>query len=506
MVDSQYAALGVVFDSSVVLQAPGYNDSEYPPRSGSALATADYTPSGGGSGVLYVHLDDTAVRVRGYVTSFSPLALRCYNVADSLVAEATDPGANLAQYHGGPANRALEVSGAGIRHCQFVGPDNQYSVDDLTVVWRDPVPTLACDTVVRGTIGTCSVPAGTAVVRWEFEGVLNLGSRVTPGDSVVTRFWTSSDTVWQGTAVLSGSVTVVRTDSSRISAPWVVRPREGPTWRWGPANWKLLHDGPVVKCQFLDFVQWPVDTTWSFGSDSGRVAVNRRGKDCSPGVIEPNLDSLPNNGRTIAPQVSTGPNAGMWYVLSNNFHIDRVSEMNPWLKENGIPVLDVLDPNDYQACYNNLADPKPPFGTTISKNWHSFNNTCVGVNMSQLFAAIWSHEENGTIPFATLANANGHYVRITLAAAELANDPRALVESLVSKDYEANLQEFVRQAVLSADNRIVLISSDHHFVKDNANGACVGGFVLRIPPAPTPKYYWGIPFTRKLSDGTIVCI
>jgi hypothetical protein len=228
LLQDQYQALGIHFANAIVAVIPAFNSDEYPPRSGVASATADPFLSGDGSGTLFLRLDKDAVRVRGYVTSFSPLTLRCFNAQGAQLADAVFPGGNLAVHHGGPANQPVEVSGTGIRSCQFLGPDNHYAIDDLTVVWAEGVDlTLSCpSTVVRADPAVCTASAPRAftlqVVGWSF--------RPTEIDTVLQREGVApTDTTWSGLMVASGLVRVhalVNGALDSASAAIVVTPRD----------------------------------------------------------------------------------------------------------------------------------------------------------------------------------------------------------------------------------------------------------------------------------------
>jgi hypothetical protein len=206
LLQGQYEALGINFANAIVAIIPGFNYDEFPPRSGVASATADPFLSGDGSGTLFLSLDSVAIRVRGYITSFSPLTLRCFDAGGSQLAETVFPGGNLAIEHGGPANQPVEVSAPGIRSCQFLGPDNRYSLDDLTVVWREGVSNLllSCPSmVVRADPAVCTASAPGAftfeVVSWSFRPA-EIDTVLVRADGVVT------DTTWGGPIVAPGEV------------------------------------------------------------------------------------------------------------------------------------------------------------------------------------------------------------------------------------------------------------------------------------------------------------
>lgn len=206
---TQYDSLGVHFDSALVLVAPGYFYQNYPPRSGAAVATADFTQPGGGSGILYFSFPAAeAVRVRTYVTSLSPITLRCFAAGGAELGATVFAGGNTVETQGGVPNQPVEVSAPGIRSCRLEGADNQYGIDDLTVVWEEGESnlTLSCpSTVVRADPAVCTASAPGAftfeVVGWSF--------RPAEIDTVLPREDVApTDTTWSGPMVASGLVRV----------------------------------------------------------------------------------------------------------------------------------------------------------------------------------------------------------------------------------------------------------------------------------------------------------
>lgn len=496
LLQDQYQALGIHFANAIVAVIPAFNYDQFPPRSGVASATADPFLSGDGSGTLFLVLDDDAVRVRGYVTSFSPLTLRCFNAQGAPLAETGFPGGNLAVHHGGPANQPVEVSAAGIRSCQFLGPDNQYAIDDLTVVWEEGVTAdLTCDSMIRGQSGACRVTGGATVLGWQFTGLL--GARLLGQDSVVVVASASPDTVWSGIGVLSGVVSAfVQTGSTidTLAAPWTVSPRTGPAWRWSEANWLFEQDGPPT-CGYSDF-------TLPFGGEfPGRLAVNRRRSDCSEGgSIEPNLRTDSDAGTTVA-QVASGPNAGLWYVTESAFHIDRVTEMNPFIRPAG-PTHLLPNGPDYNVCKQALGlQGNPP----INASFHQFNTVCKGFDLNPMYAGIWAHEGFGTQNPVDSATANGHEARRRIAARDLANDPNTLIEGFTSPISPSTLRDLVRDSVLTVDARISAFAGDATgLVRDNyldPAGGCGKAFVFRTSPNP-PRYVF-FTLTQSVAGATL---
>lgn len=499
LLQDEYETLGIHFANAIVAIIPGFYYDEYPPRSGVSVATADPLETGDGSGILYLSLDSAAIRVRGYVTSFSPLALRCFDAQGTLLGETVFPGGNLAILQGGPANQPVEVTAPGIQTCQFVGPDNEYSLDDLTVVWNDgEAPELTCDSVFRGENTECRVTGVGTVLGWHFEGIL--GARLLGQDSVVSVSSASSDTVWFGIGVLSGEVSVlVQTGSAvdTLTAAWTVLPRTGPDWRWGEANWLFQQDSAAI-CAYNDLVIVG-DTI------RGNLAVNRRRSGCGQselGSIEPNLEQDANAGTTIA-QVPLGPNQGFWYVTGTSFHFDRVAEMNPFIRPEG-PTHLLPNGPDYNACKQALGLQGNPL---IEISFHQFNTVCKGFDLNSLYTGIWAHEGFGTQNPLDSATANGHEARRQIAARNVSNDPRFLVESYVGSGSAFQFRVLIKDSVVAADDRITLFAGDATgLVKDNyldPAGGCGKAHVFRVSPNP-PRYFL-VPLTQSI-NGVILCL
>ncbi len=504
LLQDQYGALGLHFSNAIVAIIPGFNYDEFPPRSGVASATADPFLSGDGSGTLFLSLDSVAIRVRGYITSVSPLTLRCFDAGGSQLAETVFPGGNLAIEHGGPANQLVEVSAPGIRSCQFLGPDNQYSLDDLTVVWNEgEAPELTCDSVFRGVDAECRVSGVSTVLGWHFEGIL--GARLLGQDSVVNVSSASSDTVWSGPGVLTGKVSVKflvggAPDTLTLTADWTVRSRTepdwtGPAWRWDETNWAFQQDGPPI-CQYSNFA-FPLQNP-----HPGRLAMNRRRSSCDDvGSIEPDLRSNIDAGTTVTP-VGSGPNQGLWYVTEATFHLDRVTEMNPSIRP-GWPTHQLFHLDQRKGCAPKLGlNGNPP----ISVNLYIYNTICEESPLDLLYAGLWAHEGFGINNQLDSATANGHEARRRIAARDIRNDPRAIVEPLVLPGPSAtSLKLLIESLVLNADVAIFELSGDEAAVKDNfldPSGGCGRLWVFSSEVSPA-RYIFG-PLVRSV-NGTALC-
>lgn len=298
LADQYSQEFGITFANAIVAIIPAFNYDEFPPRSGVASATADPFLSGDGSGTLFLSLDSVAIRVRGYITSFSPLTLRCFDAGGSPLAETVFPGSNLAIEHGGPANQPVEVSAPGIRSCRFLGPDNQYSLDDLTVVWGEGESnlTLSCpSTVVRADSAVCTASAPGAftfeVVSWSF--------RPAGIDTVLHREDVmATDTTWGGPIVASGEVRVeALVNDSLVSASAVIEVTAR-DWSALEIELDLSEDSPG------DFTFRATEEHELGETDHFPILLDR--------IV----------------RTSMGPNTGIWYFSGLPFRVKAVVTIN----------------------------------------------------------------------------------------------------------------------------------------------------------------------------------
>ncbi len=183
----------------------------------------------------------------------------------------------------------------------------------------------------------------------------------------------------------------------------------------------------------------------------------------------------------------------MWYVTSAPFSMDRVAEMNPFIRGNFGDSLPVLDSVDYQLCHDSLGyQGTPPISVTFTR----YNERCRGFSLEKFITGLWKHEGMGSKDSLDPALANGHQARLKLAATDVANDPRALVEPLVSPYSSIHLRQVIEEVVVDADLRLDAFSNDlSGFVKDNyvlpapAVGCGQAWVLTNLGPSTPPKYF-----------------
>jgi hypothetical protein len=132
----------------------------------------------------------------------------------------------------------------------------------------------------------------------------------------------------------------------------------------------------------------------------------------------------------------------------------------------------------------------PPLGSDLWINFYHYNLICRGHSVQPLINAVLTHEGFGTQNQNDPATANGHEARRRLAAQNISNDPRAIIESYVSPVSANNLRLLVRDSVVAADVRISDFSADATgLVKDNyldPAGGCGKAWFLS---KPQPLHY-----------------
>ena len=137
--------------------------------------------------------------------------------------------------------------------------------------------------------------------------------------------------------------------------------------------------------------------------------------------------------------------------------MDRVTELNPYLKAPAAPDILTNTANQTTAC------PAVP----ITKNFNQYNATCKAFSLTAFFNGIKSHEALGTLNQNDPLLANGHQARIVLFAKMPANDPYVIAEPAV-KGSRALLTAYMGMEVGYADQDIRAgADSDHLFVHGN---------------------------------------
>ena len=353
--------------------------------------------------------------------------------------------------------------------------------------------------VTRGVETTChaSAPPGGTINGWGYLGPWQAGL----GDSLrIVR--NSSDTVWSGTAVLSGQVSVIGTihgvpDTAR--ATLVVNRRTGSSWRWDQGDkWSYQQDGLPVKCIWGDY---------KIGVPAG-LGRNRRLSTCSTNPdqvvrIEPSVVAAPDSGFT-ADSVRSGPNTGLWYVTAVHYRMDRASEMNPFIRPNGhVDTLPLTLPSgathpDTKICWSNV--PAFRFNRVIV-NFYTYNQSCRLFSLTDFYAKLWAHEGFGTLnPLDSLV-ANGHEARARIAARDSVNDPYRIAEPMWDFTRSA-LRQNLKVLVDGADRRILVMADAdtlHTFVRNNyvVQGQCGKAWVFRPHIHPDTNRYWNIQVIQQ---------
>jgi hypothetical protein len=208
---------------------------------------------------------------------------------------------------------------------------------------------------------------------------------------------------WRGTVVISGTIEtsatilgVACTKSMNIN----VKSRPLTTWTM------------PIACVEDNEATWglpPIDQNVAFGmiedreSNTGRIIV--------PQSSEGNYA----DGVTLS-QVTSGPNAGMWYVRFNTLEIDMETVINQHIKADA-PPPDVGEDNFFD--HNN--DP---------------NDGCIADDMADFVQAVKNHEYRGTPP--TEKSLEGHFGRIEYEFDQM-GDPLPTIEAMLATSESALL-------------------------------------------------------------------
>ncbi|HUW81774.1 MAG TPA: hypothetical protein VMZ31_03120 [Phycisphaerae bacterium] len=208
---------------------------------------------------------------------------------------------------------------------------------------------------------------------------------------------------WLGTVVISGTIQtsatilgVACTKSMNIN----VKPRPYTTWTM------------PLACVEDNEATWglpPIDQDISFGRIEDRESNTTR-------IIVPQgTDENWADGVTLS-QVSSGPNAGLWYVRFNTLEIDMETVINQHIK----------------------ADAPPP--DVGEDNFFDHNNGlyggCIANDMADFVQAVKNHEYRGTPP--TEKSLEGHFGRIEHEFDQM-GDPLPTIEALLATSESALL-------------------------------------------------------------------
>lgn len=311
-------------------------------------------------------------------------------------------------------------------------------------------PTLTCPaSVQRGVVFSCTVTAngsGFTAGQWRWQPD-NSTTVTTPVLGPSNLF------AWTGPAVVGGSVSVPLTDSTGVTntltGTFAVTAR---TWRWSSADWSFTQGTSTANCSVQEpQIGSPTLLGWHVGVGT-----------CSGQPMRPDLTSTPRSGYTVQ-QVSWGPNAGIWYVTGVQFRMETESGMNPGITAGGARRL-LTNYSQVQACRTN-APQHYPAGQPVYVNLWEFNERCKRHSLSAFHNGIWAHEGYGS------TGTNGHESRLRMAAAQVGNDPRAVLEAEVAET-EADLHGFVNSNWWAVANRLSSGADPNHtFVKNNWSGS-----------------------------------
>ena len=300
-------------------------------------------------------------------------------------------------------------------------------------------PALTCSPATRGQEASCTVTGdNVAVTRWRFASGL---------DEIIHE---SSDKVWNGVVVVSGTVyaeiLVNGTPAPEpLTASLSVSNRG---WHWGPDQWSFSQ-GTAPDC----FSTPPVN------GGSAEWGWNVRKGSCDVGRLTPN-PVHDSTGFKVA-QVSGGPNDGLWYVTEVTYRMDDESNINQELTANARHPFSVTDMSQAGPCRHKLGYAGPP---PVPINFFQFNAICKNRDLSAMFAGIWAHEGMGS------GSGNGHEAQSRIAAARPENDVYEVVEPLYGPT-EGDLRALVLADVGEIDNRIQRFGGDHRRVNGNWCGS-----------------------------------
>lgn len=241
-------------------------------------------------------------------------------------------------------------------------------------------------------------PTGLSVSSWDWEYDTALLNNSTTDES------DSDDlSTWGGRIVISGTVsvdatllTVACTQSLEIS----VQNRAGVGWNT-PIN--CVEDNEPLWGAPLFGYNEPLGQIRDEDSDVHHIIVPQTSTgDWSDGV-------------TVA-QVPSGPNAGLWYVVSECLVIDQETVINRYMKSGGPP-------------------PEPGATTFFAYN----DAGCISGDMADFVTAVEHHEYRGTPPVSE--SLEGHFGRMEYHLENGPGHPGVAVEALVDTSSAALLDE-----------------------------------------------------------------
>lgn len=230
--------------------------------------------------------------------------------------------------------------------------------------------------------------------NWSFAGKVNVS------DSSVTSSSWSGPIVQSGkaqcTVTIRGS-TEVTVQSEEVEAD----ARTGNDW--------------VTPCQ-LDAADEDCDSTWGDFPKEGENTAMGRNRDKAtddPDLVQPRGD-LFNTGFSLGAPIS-GPNKGVYFVMSCSFHVTRETVVSKHLRN----------------------------GTV----WYDYN-VSQGADLTGIVTGVKNHEARGSG-----TGSSGHQKMLEDSITSAANDPRKRVEGLVAASGET-LEGKVYTEFIEADNNL----------------------------------------------------
>lgn len=420
--------------------------------------------------------DSIVVSITSYECSGNPETVNVYGVISGIVAAGScDGGLTGIQVTLGPASADGTIYFTATHQAFGEGPAGQVSgtpptytvgLDDgagdldyndviLSVHIVSSEPRVDCTpNPQRGVKVTCTAwGSGVEVTDWTFDGSTysNASLRITGP---------SSDSTWEGTAVTSGTVSATVTvngqpRSEPLTAAINVVARTGTAWHFGPPDDWSYSQGTGLDYCYQGTFALPA---------GGTIGWSTRKGDCDGTPITPVPRLARNSGYTIA-QVSTGPNAGVWYVTSVSYRMDTESNLTTAILDGSSLVYQLVDKAEKRDC-NKGGGP-----AVTAVNFYTFNAKCRKNDLTPMFTALWLHEGRG------LSNSSGHQGQLELAAANPNNDMHGILEGVFGIG-ETNTRDLVFDEVDTITQRLVGVFSDHTYVRNNG---CFDAWRWNVP-------------------------
>lgn len=322
----------------------------------------------------------------------------------------------------------------------------------------EPPPSLSCTSAMRGQLAQCSISGAVdSVLAWRW-----IGATSTSGGGVDTVFTSQNITTWAGPAVATGNVEVDVVAGGQPqtlpAAALFVTPR---AWSWGPSDWSYV-PSQAPSCLGDDPLPFSYNPSGNqHVIDSLLLGRNGpRSTNCADALIfvEPNLGTQPDSG-FVADSVASGPNAGLSYVASWSYRMDRGSHVDVHLDSIGVTVA-LQRNSEINQCSHGGASPPD------TVNFFVFNEVCKGVPVAPLIAGIEQHEGYG-IPSLPDTAASGHQRRIEFAASQPINNPAGAIETAVTPQGSAILTGLVQILAGAVDDRLYQAADTAHVYVTN---------------------------------------